>query len=130
MPKLPAILILAVALLTEIAGAPAASGIEINEVKNIGISAANESRSIIQVKWTAKLAPDASIKSFDVNIEVIYADGAIEKARTSVSGRERSSRLEVPTLHKSAGSPAADMKRFRVSVTATLSETATLQGSF
>ncbi|MCI0490611.1 MAG: hypothetical protein L0229_28800 [Blastocatellia bacterium] len=129
MMKLRAILILVVALMTQSVGARA-SGVEITEVKNVGISAANESKSIIQVSWTARLAPDAAVKSFDVNIEVIYADGAIERARTSVNGRARNARLEVPTLHKAAAGPAAEMKSFKVSVTATLSETATRQGSF
>lgn len=129
--KLPAILILVLALIAPSVGAlTCASGIEITEVKNVGISAANESRSIIQVSWTARFTPDIAVKSFDVNIEILYADGAIQKARTSANGQSRNARLEVPTLHKGAGGPAAEMKSFKISVTATLSETATRQGPF
>ena len=129
--KLPAILILMLALIAPSVGALAcASGIEITEVKNVGISAANEARSIIQVSWTSRLTPDTAVKSFDVNIEIIYADGATQKARASVNGQARNARLEVPTLHKGASGQAAEMKSFKVSVTATISETATRQGPF
>ena len=131
MMKLPAILILAFALMMPSSGARAgASGIEITEVKNVGISAANEARSIIQVNWTVKLSPDTAVKSFDVNVEIIYADGGLEKARASVSGQSRNARIEVPTLHKAAGRLAAEMKSFKAIVTAAMSETATRQGSF
>lgn len=106
------------------------TGIEITEVRNLGLSAANAKKSVIEVRWTARAQPGQALKSFDLALEVIYADGATEKARTSVNGASRNARFEVPTLHTSPGIAAAEMKNFRINITASYTETASKQGSF
>ena len=108
------------------AGTVSTAGIEIVEVKNVGVSASDESKSVIQLKWKA----DTDAKTFDVAIEVGYADGAVQRARNSVSGSARSARFEVPTSHFTPGRPGAELKSFKASVTASITETATRQGSF
>jgi hypothetical protein len=111
--------------------APAlASSVEIVEVKNVGLAAADQSKSIIQVKWSAAPQTGTSIKSFDVAIEVAYADGSSERAKTTVAGTARSARFELPTLHFSTGRPGAEMKTFKVNIAVSLTETASKQGSF
>ena len=131
-PILGLLMLLAVTALAAKVAAQSAGGpssIEIVEVKNVGISAANDAKSVIQVKWAAKLPPGSNVKSFDVSLEVQYADRTKEKIKNTVNGSASSARFEVPTLHVSPGRPAAELRTFEASVTANFSETATKQGS-
>ena len=106
------------------------AGVEIAEVKNVGVSAGNNAKSVIQVKWTAQNQSNVSIKSFDLVVEVAYADGGREKVQATANGSERSARFEVPTVHITPGRPAAELKQFTAQITANLSETTTKQGTF
>lgn len=106
-----------------------AGQIEITEIKNLGVSAAKETHSIIQVSWIAQATSDARILSFELHLEVTYADGKVEPLQVKANGSARSTRFEVPTLHREAGRPAAEMKSFKVSITTNYSETATKHGS-
>lgn len=103
----------------------AGSQIEITEIKNAGVSAAKETNSIVQVVWATQGAPEAKISSFELVLEVTYADGFVEKSPAKAPGSARSSRFEVPTLHRAGNQPAAEMKGFKVSITANYSETTT-----
>jgi hypothetical protein len=103
------------------------SQVEITEVKNMGVSAANETKSIIEIRWQTNFAPNMNVKSFDLKLEVTYTDGAVVTAQSSASGTARSGRVEVPTTHTSLGRPPAAMKSFRASVTTTFTETTTKQ---
>jgi hypothetical protein len=104
--------------------------IEITEVKNVGLSAINESKSVIQALWSVSAQPGRTIKSFELNLEVTYADGAVEKFKATVSGTERKTRFEVPTLHVSAGRPGAELRGFKAFITANFTETVSKQGNF
>ena len=119
--------VLAATVATQSAGS--LSSIDIFEVKNVGLSAANDSKSVIQVNWAAKLPSGSSVKSFDVSLEVQYADRTKEKLKNTVNGSANSARFEVPTLHISPGRPAAELRTFEATVTANFSETATKQGN-
>jgi hypothetical protein len=121
--------VVALAVQPDTQSANGSSRIEIVEVKNVGISAANDAKSVIQVRWAARFPPETSVKSFDVSLEVRYADQAKERVRVSVDGSASSARFEVPTLHLSPGRPAAEMRSFEASVTANASESATKQGN-
>jgi hypothetical protein len=103
--------------------------IEIVEVKTVGISAGDNTKSIIQIKWLAESQPGTAIKSFDVFLEVVYADGAIEKVKTNANGSARSARFELQTVHSAAGRAAAELRGFKASVTANTAETTTKTGS-
>ncbi len=122
-----AVAVSAATVATQSAGSFAS--IDIIEVKNVGLSAANDSKSVIQVKWAAKLPPGSNVKAFDVSLEVQYADRTKEKIKNTVNGSATSARFEVPTLHHSPGRPAAELRTFEATVTATFSETATKQGN-
>lgn len=110
-------------------GLPAGSQIEITEIKNSGVSAAKETHSIVQVAWATQGAPEVKISSFELVLEVTYADGFVEKSPAKAPGSARTSRFEVPTLHRAGNQPAAEMKGFKVSITANYSETTTKQVS-
>ena len=110
--------------------APVAAAVEIVEVRAVGVSAAEESKSIIQVKWRADAQAGSEVKAFDVGIEVSYADGAVERRRTTAGASARSARFELPTLHFSAGRPGAELRSFKASVVVSFTETAFRQGPF
>ena len=112
------------------AGARAAvSQIEITEIRNVGVSAATETHSIIQVSWTARGTPELKQVSFEVYLEAIYADGFLEKGQVKAAGSARTVRFEVPTVHRFRDQPAAEIKSFKVSITGNYSETTTKQVS-
>ena len=95
----------------------------------MGIAALKETHSIVQLSWTAQGAPELKHVSFDLSLEVIYADGFVEKSQAKAPGGARTGRFEVPTLHRSGNQPAAEMKSFKASIIANYSETATKQVS-
>jgi competence protein ComGC len=103
--------------------------IEITEIKNMGVSAQKETHSIIQVSWTAQGAPELKHVSFELSLEVTYADGFVEQSQAKAPGGARTGRFEVPTLHRAGNQPAAEMKSFKASITANYSETTTKQVS-
>ena len=108
------------------------AGFEIKEVKNLGVSAANDANSILQVTWQATPAPDVKLPGFEVELSVTYADNFTKTFKVRVNDQERRQRFEVPTLHFVPNRPAAAMKRYQVTVTAKYaeqSETATAQGN-
>ena len=103
--------------------------IEITEIKNMGVSALKETHSIVQVSWTAQGGPELKPVSFELFLEVTYADGFVEKSQAKAAGNARTGRFEIPTLHRAGNQPAAEMKSFKASITANYSETATKQVS-
>jgi hypothetical protein len=107
-----------------------AAQIEITEIKNVGVSAANETMSIIQVSWVTPGAAEIKIEHFDLQLEVTYADGDTERAAAKAEGRARRTRFEVHTLHRAPGRPAAELKSFKISITVNGGETITKQGAF
>ena len=122
-------LMLVLLVVSVLATGAKASGkqIEITEIKNLGASALKETHSIIQVSWTAAGSPELTHISFELSLEVTYADGFVEKSQSRAAGTARTNRFEVPTLHRSGSLPAAEIKSFKVVITATYSETTTRQ---
>ncbi len=112
------------------AGVRASAGqVEITEIRNMGVSALKETHSIVQLSWTAQGAPELKHVSFDLYLEVTYADGFVERSQAKAAGSARTGRFEIPTLHRAGNQPAAEMKSFKASITANYSETTTKQVS-
>lgn len=101
--------------------------VEITEIKNLGTSALKETHSIVQVSWSTASGAELTNVSFELSLEVSYADGFVEKAQARAAGGVRTNRFEVPTLHRSVNQPAAEIKSFKVVITANYSETTTKQ---
>lgn len=109
---------------------PVGSQVEIREVRNLGVSAARETHSIIQISWSTADSPDIKVVGFDLLLEITYADGFVAKASAKAQANTRNNRFEVPTLHRSPNLPAAaEMKGLKVTITANYSETTTKQVS-
>jgi hypothetical protein len=108
----------------------AAPLVEITEVKNIGLSASSDAKSILQVVWSVNPQPGLLIRSFDLALDITYADGAVERVKSQANGADRRTRFEVPTLHRSAGRPGAELRSYKADITALYTETVTRQGNF
>jgi len=118
-------LMLVLLVVSVLAAGAKASGkqIEITEIKNLGASALKETHSIIQVSWPAAGSAELKHVSFELTLEVTYADGYVEKSQARAAGSARANRFEIPTLHRSGSQPAAEIKSFTVVITANYSET-------
>lgn len=90
--------------------------VKIVDVKNIGISAANQTKSIIEIRWQADFAPNKTVKSFEIKLEVVYTDGAVITAQSSAQGSARSGRVEIPTTHLYTGQTPAVIKSMKANV--------------
>ena len=106
------------------------STVEVIDVRVAGVSAADESKSIVQVQWRVNPQAGADLKSFEITLEVTYADGASSRQSASAGQAATSARFEVSTLHRSPGRPPAELKSFQAHITANLTETAVKRGTF
>ncbi len=101
--------------------------IEIKTVKNVGVSATDETKSIIEVRWETTPLQDTNIKSFNIKLEVIYANRQSVTKQFSVGGTVRNGRTEIATVHTSSGRPPAMIKAIKTSISTSETETVTKQ---
>lgn len=92
--------------------------VEVTDVKEVGLSDSDETKSVIEVKWKVNpgLQPNHSV--FNVMLEVTYADGAILIFDEQAEKEARSAQIEVPSLHIYRGKKAAIIKEIKAFVTA------------
>jgi hypothetical protein len=91
--------------------------VEVTDVKEIGLSDSDETKSVIEIKWKVNpsLQPNHSI--FNVTLEVVYADGAILIFDEQVEKQARSTQIEVPALHIFRGKKPAIIKQIKAFIT-------------
>ena len=94
--------------------------VEVTEVKELGLSDSDETKSVIEIKWCVNSALQPTHSAFNVTVEVTYADGAILLFDEQVPGRARSTRVEVPALHIYRGRKPAIIREIKAFVTAEL----------
>ncbi len=91
--------------------------VRVIEVKDLGLSEADETKSVIEVRWEVNPAIHSNYSGFNVTLEITYADGAIlifdEKAESSA----RFIRIEIPSLHIFRGKKPATVKEIKAFVT-------------
>ena len=95
--------------------------VEVVEVKDLGVSASDDSKSIIEVRWRVKSTLDAAT-SFNLTLSVIYADGTTRDELKKVDGKTVSARFEVPSVKVSKGKPPAFIKKMNAVVIAVTRE--------
>ena len=71
--------------------------VEVVEVKDLGVSASDDSKSIIEVRWRVNSTVNAAT-SFNLTLSVTYADGATRDELKKVDGKTVSARFEVPSV--------------------------------
>lgn len=92
--------------------------VEVTDVKELGLSDSDETKSVIEIKWCVNPTLQPNHSTFNVTLEVIYADGAILIFDEQAEKDARSARIEVPTLHIYRGKKAAIIKEIKAFVTA------------
>lgn len=117
------ILVLAFANQTTInATETADSPVEVLEVKDLGISANDESKSIIEVRWRVNPALVANVASFNLVLSITYADGTTLNIKRQTKEKSLSMRVEVPSVNISKGRLPASIKKINAIVTAVIPE--------
>jgi hypothetical protein len=110
-------LVLVLMLFVMITQAVANTPVEVTDIKEIGLSDSDETKSVIEIKWKVNpsLQPNHSV--FNVTLEVTYADGAILIFDEQAEKEARSAQIEVPALHIYRGKKAAIIKEIKAFVT-------------
>jgi hypothetical protein len=91
--------------------------VEVTDVKEIGLSDSDETKSVIEIKWRVNPALQPNHSVFNITLEIIYADGAILFFDAQAKNEARSAQIEVPTLHIYRGKKAAIIKQIKAFVT-------------
>ncbi len=92
--------------------------VEVIEVKDLGLSDRDESKSLIEVRWQINEIQKDKISAFKLSLSVIYADGTRIVEKHKFTKDVFSARLEVPSVKRFGGRPTAFIKRIEAEVTA------------
>ena len=95
--------------------------VEVIEVKDLGVSTSDDSKSIIEVRWRVKSTLDAAT-SFNLTLSVTYADGTTRDELKKTDGKTISAQFEVPSVKVSKGKPPAFIKKMNAVVIAVTRE--------
>lgn len=96
--------------------------VEVVEVKDLGLSDRDESKSIIEVRWSVNSVQKEKIVSFNLVLSVVYADGTAINEKRKVEGTALSARVEVSSVKTFSGRPSAFIKKIDARVFAVLSK--------
>ena len=92
--------------------------VEVVEVKDLGLSDRDESKSVIEVRWSVDSVQKEKIVSFNLVLSVTYADGTTISERRNVEKHLRVARVEVASVKTFGGRPSAFIKKLDAKVTA------------
>ncbi len=117
------ILVLAFASQAKINAAETADfSVEVLEIKDLGISANDDSKSIVEVRWRVNPTLVANVASFNLVLSVTYADGTTTYIKRQTDGKSLSMRVEVSSVNISKGKSTAFIKKLNATVTAVIPE--------
>lgn len=91
--------------------------VEVIEVKNLGISDSDETKSVIEVRWQTNPTLHPNHSNFNVSLEITYANGMILIVDEQANTEARSVRFEVPTVNLWRGKSPAYIKQMKAFVT-------------
>lgn len=92
--------------------------VEVVEVKDLGLSDRDESKSLIEVRWQIGEIQKDKISAFKLSLSIIYADGTRIVEKHKFNKDVFSVRLEVPSVKRFGGRPTAFIKKIEAGVTA------------
>ncbi len=96
--------------------------VEVVGIRELGVSANDNTKTIIEVRWKNNPSLNASVRSFKVNIAITYADGTTINEVKKAESKATSQRFEVPTAKVSKNKPTAGIKKLNAIVLAVLPE--------
>ncbi len=95
--------------------------VEVVEVKDLGLSDRDESKSLIEVSWRVDDAQKDKIAAFNLILSVTYADGTTITEKQKFEKTVFSARIEVPSVKTFGGRPTAFIKKTEARVSAAIS---------
>jgi len=96
--------------------------VEVVEIKDLGLSDRDESRSLIEIRWRVSPLQRERVVSFNLVLSVTYADGTTINATRRITGDEHSTRFEVPSVKSIGGRSSAFISKMEARVTAVISK--------
>jgi hypothetical protein len=96
--------------------------VSIVEVKDLGLSDRDESKSVIEVRWNANPIQKEKIVSFNLTLSITYADGTTVSAKRKIEKNALSARVEVPSVKTFGGRATAFIKKIDARVFAVISK--------
>lgn len=95
--------------------------VEVTEVKDLGLSDRDESKSVIEVRWQIGSVQPEKIASFLMILSITYADGTTISEKRTMEKSAVSARVEMPSV-KFFGRNSAFIKRMNAKVFAVFSK--------
>lgn len=96
--------------------------VEVTEVRELGLSDRDESKSVIEVQWRVQPVQKEKISSFNLVLSVTYADGATLQERHKIERNALSARVEIPSVKTNGSRPSAFIKKLDAKVFAVISK--------
>jgi hypothetical protein len=94
--------------------------VEVTEIKNLGISDSDETKSVIEIKWQINPTLHPNHSQFNVSLEIIYANGMVLIVDEQSENSTRSVQIEVPTVNLRRGKSPAFIRQIKAFVTTEL----------
>jgi hypothetical protein len=96
--------------------------VEVVEVKDLGLSDRDESKSVIEVRWSADSIQKEKIASFVLVLSVTYANGTTVSEKRTAEREARVLQVEVSSVKTFGGRTSAFIKKIDARVVAVLSK--------
>ncbi|MCD9186384.1 MAG: hypothetical protein LUM44_08110 [Pyrinomonadaceae bacterium] len=95
--------------------------VEVIEIREIGLSDRDESKTVIEILWRVDPLQKEKIESFNLFISAVYADGTVLNEKRTAVKNSVSVRVEIPSVKTVGNHPSASIKKISAKVSAVLS---------
>jgi hypothetical protein len=96
--------------------------VKVIEIKDLGLSDRDESKSVIEVRWQINPFEQEKISFFKITLFATYADGTTITANQNVEKNTLAARVEIPSVKNAKGRPSAFIKSLKAEVRAVISK--------
>ena len=96
--------------------------VEVVEVRDLGLSDRDESKSLIEVRWRVGQIQKEKIAAFNLVLFVTYADGTTVTEKRKYEKTVLSAQIEVPSVKSLGGRSPAFIKKTEARVSAAISK--------
>lgn len=121
------ILMLMILAVSQISANAPDAPVEVIEIKEVGLSDKDETKSVIEVRWQINPAMATNVRSFKIFLSVIYADGTKVNIVRHADEESAALKIEVPSASFSNRNAPAFIKNLKAMVIAKSIKTAKVQ---
>jgi hypothetical protein len=90
------------------------------QVRDLGLSDRDESKSVIEVRWDTGAIQKETILSYSLTLSITYADGTTISEKRKIQRDALSARIEVPSVKTFGGRATAFIKKIDARVFAVI----------